>query len=86
MIYAYGNVKKSKYDYRYNDTDNKLSDIMLKYWSNFTKCGDPNGADLPKWDIWDNNPNQIMELGTNVSMIEDKYLELYEIIEDFINK
>ena len=86
MIYAYGNVKKSKYDYRYNDTDNKLSDIMLKYWSNFTKYGDPNGADLPKWDIWDNNPNQIMELGTNVSMIEDKYLELYEIIEDFINK
>ena len=86
MIYAYGNVKKSKYDYRYNDTDNKLSDIMLKYWSNFAKCGDPNGADLPKWDIWDNNPNQIMELGTNVSMIEDKYLGLYEIIEDFINK
>ena len=86
MIYAYGNVKKSKFDYRYNDTDNKLSDIMLKYWSNFAKYGDPNGTDLPKWDIWDNNPNQIMELGTNVSMIEDKYLELYEIIEDFINK
>ena len=86
MIYAYGNVKNSKYSYRYNDSDIKLSNIMLKYWSNFAKTGNPNGSDNPKWDIWDNTPNKIMELGTNVSMIEDKYLELYEIIDEFINE
>lgn len=26
-----------------------LSDQMMQYWGNFTRTGDPNGADLPQW-------------------------------------
>ncbi|MDR1347925.1 MAG: carboxylesterase family protein [Prevotellaceae bacterium] len=32
------------------ESDMKLADIMIKYWTNFAKYGDPNGEDLPKWE------------------------------------
>ena len=84
MIYAYGNVKNSKYNYRYNVSDLKLSDTMLNYWANFVKYGNPNGGNNPSWLKWNNLPNEIMELGSNVGLIEDKYLELYKIIEEYM--
>ncbi|MCR5646981.1 MAG: carboxylesterase family protein [Acholeplasmatales bacterium] len=84
MIYAYGNVYKSPYDYRYNDSDIELSSKMLGYWSNFAKYGNPNSSGLPNWEIWENKDNQVMELGSNVGMIKDKYLELYDIFDHFL--
>lgn len=85
MIYAYGNVKKSKYPYRYDDSDKKLSDTMYSYWVNFVKTGNPNGDGLPKWDLWDKDANKVIELGSNVGMIDDKYLGLYKIFDEFLN-
>ncbi len=85
MIYAYGNVKKSKYNYRYNDEDRKLSDIMLKYWANFVRCGNPNSDGITKWEKWNPTDNKVMEFGENVGMINDKYLELYKIYDKFLN-
>jgi para-nitrobenzyl esterase len=32
-----------------SDDDAALTDVMVKYWSNFAKSGNPNGADLPEW-------------------------------------
>lgn len=81
MIYAYGNVKNSSYKYRYNQSDRDLSEMMLNYWANFAKTGNPNGDNLPKWE-----ENKVMELGSNVGPIEDKYLKLYPIIEEFMDK
>ena len=80
MIYAYGNVKRQKKTYRYNDSDKKLSDIMLNYWANFAKTGDPNGEGLTNWSLWTDN-NQVFELGDNVGLIPDKYVDLYQIFE-----
>lgn len=84
MIYCYGNVKKSPYGYRYNESDIKLSEIMLSYWSNFAKYGDPNGEKLPVWPLF-NEDNSVMELGENVGPIGDKYIELYDIIDEYID-
>jgi para-nitrobenzyl esterase len=33
--------------------DHTLSQQMRKYWSNFARTGDPNGAGLPKWPVYD---------------------------------
>ena len=85
MIYAYGNVAKSKYDYRYNESDAKLSNTMLDYWVNFVKTGNPNGENLPLWSKFDKTTNQIQELGTNVGPIVDPYVDLYPIIDDYID-
>ena len=85
LIYAYGNVENSPYKYRYNDSDVTLSKTMLSYWTNFAKAGNPNGENLPEWNLFDKTENKIMELGSNVGPIKDPYTELYPIIDDFID-
>lgn len=83
LIYAYGNVKKCPYKYRYNESDRVLSEIMLSYWTNFAKNGDPNGEGLPYWSSYIGDDDQVMELGSHVGRMDDKYLELYSIIEKY---
>ena len=85
MIYAYGNVKKCEYSYRYDDKDRELSDIMLNYWVNFIKTGNPNKEGSIKWEKWNSKDNKVIEFGENVGMIDDKYLSLYKIYDKFLN-
>lgn len=82
MIYAYGNINRSRQRYAYNDSDLALSETMLTYWANFAKTGNPNGEGVPTWAPYALG-GQVQELGTNVGPIEDRYKALYPIIEGF---
>ena len=81
MIYAYGNLGLSERQFAYDESDYALQEIMLNYWVNFAKSGNPNGEGLPIWDEYKNNNDSVMELGENVGKIQDKYLKAYEIFE-----
>ncbi len=85
MIYAYGNVKYDHNSYRYNKSDLVLSEIMLSYWSNFAKTGNPNGEGLPTWNEYQSGDETLMELGKNVGPITDPYLLLYPLITEYQN-
>ena len=85
MVYCYGNLDRQNRPYAYNDTDYKLQDIMLSYWVNFAKTGNPNGENLPTWNKYQSNTDSVMELGNNIGPIKDEYLPLYDIIDDFID-
>ena len=37
----------------YTGEDWELSLTMRKFWANFARTGDPNGAGLPQWDTFD---------------------------------
>ena len=84
MIYAYGCLGLSKRQFAYDEKDYALQDIMLNYWVNFAKTGDPNGEGLPTWAEYKNNTDPVMELGENVGKIPDKYLKAYEIFDEFL--
>ena len=83
MAYCYGNIARQNRPYAYNDSDYQLEKIMLLYWSNFAKNGNPNGEGLPKWEKYSSNGG-VMELGEHLGEIEDKYLDLYILINEFI--
>jgi len=86
MAYCYGNIRRQNRPYAYNDSDYNLEKIMLNYWANFAKNGNPNGEGLPTWNLYQNNEDNVMELGENIGPVKDEYLPLYEIIEEFNDK
>ena len=85
MVYCYNNFAKQYKDFAYNESDYQLGKIMSNYWANFAKTGDPNGEGLPEWAPYSEN-STVMELGEHVGQIEDKYLALYDLIDQFIDK
>lgn len=45
----------------------RLSEMMLKYWSNFAKTGDPNSTDLPVWPVYKKNGDKTFVLDVQTS-------------------
>jgi para-nitrobenzyl esterase len=46
--YVFGQLD-SKAGIPWTAADRALSELMMKYWSNFARSGDPNGPGLPEW-------------------------------------
>ena len=85
IIYAYGNVKHTEVPLRYDQSDLDLSETMLSYWTNFAKTGNPNGEGLPTWNKYVNSTDKVQELGSRVGPLEDKYLSLYTLLDQYID-
>lgn len=82
IIYAYGNVPKTKY---YSESDHRLEKTMLGYWTNFAKTGNPNGEGLPLWPRYNDTPDKLMELGENTGLVDDPHLGLYKVLDKMYN-
>lgn len=85
IIYCYGNINKSIRQFAYDEKDYDLEKTMLSYWANFAKTGDPNGGNLPTWDSMNLADTKVQELGENVGPINEKYLSLYPLFEEYQN-
>jgi len=92
IIYAYGNIKKQRKNY--NKSDYELQNIMTTYWSNYIKYGDPNGepgteaygTENPLWLTSAESNGLLLELGKNISMVEDPYIPIYGFLDYNINE
>ena len=47
LAFVFGNTHRVGLDW--HEDDHKLSQYMVKYWTNFARTGNPNGSDLPVW-------------------------------------
>jgi para-nitrobenzyl esterase len=47
--------------------DSKMSELMMSYWTNFAKTGDPNGAGLPAWPAFGKSEEPVMFLDASPS-------------------
>jgi para-nitrobenzyl esterase len=48
--------------------DDKLSDVMGRYWTQFAATGNPNGSGLPEWPAYTMKTDQHLELGSDVKV------------------
>ena len=81
--YAYGNL--AKVNRPWEETDRKLSNQMLSYFSNFAKNSDPNGADLPHWPRFENASQQTQLLDVKVESKELPARKSLELLESILN-
>ena len=77
LIYAYGNLDKSLHGFAYNDSDYSLSKIMVGYFSNFVKYGNPNGDSLPNWKKWESEGDSLLELGEVIQEIPENIIKTF---------
>jgi para-nitrobenzyl esterase len=61
--------------------DEKVSDQMSSYWTNFAKTGDPNGAGLPKWPSYGSKTYQVMHLDANPQTLPDDHRARYLFLD-----
>ncbi|KAJ5946126.1 hypothetical protein N7454_002965 [Penicillium verhagenii] len=66
-----------------SEADSAMSRMVMSYWTNFAKTGNPNGADssLPEWPNYTANGINFLELGNNVSAIANPDLARFQFIQ-----
>jgi len=45
-----------------DEVDRQVSELMMAYWTNFATRGDPNGAGLPVWPVYEGPGSSVMHL------------------------
>ncbi|HUE42348.1 MAG TPA: carboxylesterase/lipase family protein [Candidatus Sulfotelmatobacter sp.] len=64
--------------------DHTLTNLMRKYWSNFAKNGDPNGAGLPAWPKYNADTGfEVMHLDADPKAQKDMHRARYEFLSTF---
>jgi para-nitrobenzyl esterase len=62
--------------------DEKLSDLMSSYWTNFAKTGDPNGKGLPHWPEYSGKDRyEVMHLSAIPHSDPDAHRRRYEFLD-----
>jgi para-nitrobenzyl esterase len=70
LAYVFGNMNKSG---GYNDTDLALSKIMMDYWVNFAKTGNPNGHGLTYWPAYESTSDLNLEFSDTIRTNQHLY-------------
>jgi len=84
LAYVFGNTRNVGAGWAQEDHD--LASLMVSYWTNFAKFGDPNGdpthaGNLPQWPAYDSVRRSTQVLGTQthtVSGVRQAKLDLWD--------
>lgn len=67
---------------RWRAEDKALSAQVRKYWTNFARSGDPNGAGLPEWPVYKPKGDaQVLYLSANSKAAKDAQRSRYEFLQ-----
>jgi para-nitrobenzyl esterase len=78
--YAMGNLAGNKV-YAWTPDDYKVSKIMLEYFANFVKTGNPNGKGLPRWPTVGPDQAEVMIIDVNTRAEKEKNRNRYLFLD-----
>jgi para-nitrobenzyl esterase len=83
MVYVFGKMDLNP-DVQPTEEEQALSDLMIKYWTNFAKSGNPNGEELPEWPLFSEGEETVLWLrGAVPETIAVPNLEKLEFMDDY---
>jgi para-nitrobenzyl esterase len=79
IVYVFGNFDKIGLQ-TVDQVDRELSRIMMDYWVNLAKTGDPNGTGVPVWPAYAAALDEYQELGDEVTTRSGFYDQAYDLV------
>lgn len=66
----------------WSTNDRAVSELMMNYWTNFAKTGNPNGPGLPEWPAYrEADGFQVMHLETHAAPVPDFHRDRYQFFD-----
>ncbi|MHB1793380.1 MAG: carboxylesterase/lipase family protein [Acidobacteriaceae bacterium] len=79
--YVFGTLD-SRRGAKWRPEDDKLSELMQSYWTNFAKTGDPNRIGLPQWPTYNEAGKwQVMHLSPDSEARPDRHRDRYLLLQ-----
>lgn len=66
--------------------DEKLSNILIDYWTRFAKTGDPDGAGAAAWPAYDSKNDRCQELGLHVGQVPTPRGVRFHVFEEILQE
>ena len=77
LEYVFDTLKSKPADWQTDDQ--KTADAMNRYWANFIRTGNPNGAGLPQWPDF-TKAHEVMHLNTDSRATPEQHRDRYEFL------
>jgi para-nitrobenzyl esterase len=68
---------------KYTDEDRRLSELMINYWVNFAKYGNPNEKGMPEWPVYNVENPTVMYLKGNPKVEPLPNLDKLKVIDEY---
>lgn len=69
-------------DLAWRESDRQVADLMVNYWTNFAKSGDPNSDGLAAWPPWDATGERfVMRINDSAAAEPEQHRDRYEFLE-----
>lgn len=83
MAYVFGHLDLNP-AVQATEEEKALSDLMIRYWTNFAKSGDPNGEGLPEWPLFSEGEETVLWFrGAEPVTIAVPNLEKLEFMDEY---